>query len=120
MPFTPYMKNKIVKEAINALAPELVVHDSMKFFEENKDDKEFILFLKSLLIRISEIEEKVQEKLKKEIGEDLANTFQDIRDKAYWSVDKHKLNNLLFSVGEESEEEIIDDLKDFLKKCHID
>ena len=102
------LEDKKIKAAREALAGS-EAPDPVKFFDENKDDIDFIYFLQSIFARVEDVDGQVREKVGSVIGEDLANAFYDTVDQQYLKVDKRLLEGVIYADSD-------DDFKESMKK----
>ena len=102
-----------VKQAIEALSGEERLN-AVKFFEENKNDDEFIYFLQLIFGYIKDIEMSSREKLASKMGDDLAYAFLDRFDQAVLASDKRRLEAVVWA-EEDDKEDFIDGMKKLLK-----
>lgn len=97
---------------MNALSGEQRM-DPIKFFDENKDDPEFILFLQTLFGYMQDIDEKARQIAVKDLGEELGWAFFDRYDQAYIKADKRLLEGVTWA---DDEKELKENMKKLLKK----
>ena len=110
------MTEKTVRNAVNALSGEQRM-DPVKFFDENKDDPEFILFLQKMFGYVREVEEEARQLAVKDLGEDLGWAFMDRYDKAYIKADKRLLEGVTWA---DDDQEFKENVKKLLKKIMRD
>jgi len=105
---------KKVRQAVKALSGQERL-DAVKFFDENKDDKEFIYFLHLIFKRFRDVEMESRDKLAEKLGDDLACAFLDHMDKTTIDVDKRLLETVVWAEEESDKEDFINGMKKLVK-----
>lgn len=87
---------KSTHKTLETLSGEDTDFNPIQFIEDNNEEDLF-LFLEALFSKIIDLEEKAYEKLEKEIGEDLASSFDNVMNRIYFKIDKNKIDEAIHS-----------------------